>query len=533
MALKILRNNTEFRIESQEFITEWLPDTRANRKVMLVSLRLLCDANGKALYTHEELAAIVGSDKRQASSGHVELFRDGGLDFKNFILHQRKVNDEVVDALCSELKRDPLATVIALKERVNQNLKRSDISDVNIRTAMEQISVNQIRQPLLKQLSSGEAHYKEEYLLSEMMQHCQINPAVEMESVEAQGMSLSDPTAIRKLLTPNTEITEIDSPIKWVSFSMALYYHGVSLSVLGKWMKVHKTTILRWIISLAICLWPIVSGWLSKEVKAKLVYIDEKWIKIKGKWYYWFVVLDKETQLPILTSLLASRSKFSVRWLAVKLKQLGQVPSFIITDGLKSYQHFHGKVKRVLCLFHHQQGVTRWLKEHFSDKEQIEARKKEMKKLFQTNDKRTVKRRLSKLKEKQEQLQIQEWVKKTEQDLPQLLPSVGSHRIPKTNNAMERFFRAFNRFYKARNGFFSVISAKRELIFFLLMYLFIQQPTSGKAPLEAIMPEVREMPFYQLVNDPLAILIGSEKVNQKVKMADFQPNKALQTQIQT
>jgi hypothetical protein len=107
------------------------------------------------------------------------------------------------------------------------------------------------------------------------------------------------------------------------------------------------------------------------------------------------------------------------------------------------------------------------------------------------------------------------------QDLPQLLPSVGSSRIPKTNNALERFFRAFNRFYKARNGFFSIISAKRELIFFLLMYLFIQQPASGKAPLEAIMPEVRDMPFYQLVNYPLSILITSQKVNRRVKMADF------------
>jgi len=173
------------------------------------------------------------------------------------------------------------------------------------------------------------------------------------------------------------------------------------------------------------------------------------------------------------------------------------------------------------------------LKEHFSDKEEIEVRKKEMKKLFQTNDKRTVKRRLTKLKEKAQQLKIDEWVQKTEHQLPQLLPSVGSCRIPKTNNAMEHFFRAFNRFYKARNGFFSVRSAKRELLFFFLMYLFIQQPTSGKVPLEAIMPEVREMPFYQLVNDPLAILIGSEKVNKKVKMADFQPNKALQPQIQS
>jgi len=65
MALKVVRNDTEFRIESQEFITQWLPDTHANRKVILVCLRLLCDENGKALYTHEELAGIVCSDKRQ------------------------------------------------------------------------------------------------------------------------------------------------------------------------------------------------------------------------------------------------------------------------------------------------------------------------------------------------------------------------------------------------------------------------------------------------------------------------------------
>jgi len=59
------------------------------------------------------------------------------------------------------------------------------------------------------------------------------------------------------------------------------------------------------------------------------------------------------------------------------------------------------------------------------------------------------------------------------------------------------------------------------------MYLFIQKPTSGQAPLEAIMPEVRKMPFYQLVNDPLSRLIASKMVNKKVKIADFQCEKGL------
>ena len=119
-----------------------------------------------------------------------------------------------------------------------------------------------------------------------------------------------------------------------------------------------------------------------------------------------------------------------------------------------------------------------------------------MKRVFQTTDKRTVKRRLAKLKAMAFQLDISQWVEKTEAKLSSLLPTVGSRKFPSTTNAIERFFRAFNRFYKPRCGFFSPASAKKELIFFLLMYLFLVQPESGKAPIETIVPQASGMPFY-------------------------------------
>ena len=72
-----------------------------------------------------------------------------------------------------------------------------------------------------------------------------------------------------------------------------------------------------------------------------------------------------------------------------------------------------------------------------------------------------------------------------------------------------------------RCGFFSVVSAKRELILFLLMYMFVQQPDSGKAPIESIMPDVREMPLYKMINDPLGTVMGVDNVNKNVNMADF------------
>jgi len=525
MALSVVREDNRFQVKWQGNSTDWLPDTPSNRKALLVFLRWLRDDKGKRVFTFQELSLIVDSEKRQASSGHVEMFRECGCNFLKFLTRKRKVDSAVVEAVLQELRHTPLADLGALQERVNTQLGRSDLSSDNIKVALEQIPYQQIRGTLRKQLSAGKAHYHEKYLLEEMMSSmsCEalaVGRKAEIAMPETSGMQLSDPTSIRKLVTPDVPVSSIPSPLRWITFCMTLYFHGVPLSVLGRWFKVHKTTILRQIMGLALSLWPIVYEWIIDGVKGKAVYIDEKWLKICGKWHYWFVALDIQTGLPVVTSLLPTRSRWACRWIGVKLKRIGKLPKVIITDGLPSYHYLAEGVKHVLCHFHHQQGVTNWLKKHFHDKKEIAVRKRKMKKVLQTDDKRTVRRRLQKLKESAGELGISEWVGQTENNLPKLLPSVGSVVLPKTTNAIERFFRAFNRFYKLRCGFFSVISTKRELILFLLMYVFVQQPKNGKAPIESIMPEASRMPLYKMINDPLGAVMGVENVKENVKMAD-------------
>jgi len=146
------------------------------------------------------------------------------------------------------------------------------------------------------------------------------------------------------------------------------------------------------------------------------------------------------------------------------------------------------------------------LKKHFS-KGEIGERKKVMKEIFRTNDKRTVKRRLQQLEKIAAPLGISEWVKETKKNLSHLLKATGSRRIPKTSNAIERFFRAFNRFYKTKCGFFSTQSARRQIVLFLVVYLFTKGK-DGKAPIETIMPQAFAMPLYQIINDPFGHLFS-------------------------
>jgi transposase-like protein len=94
---------------------------------------------------------------------------------------------------------------------------------------------------------------------------------------------------------------------------------------------------LRWILGLALALWPQINQWLVTQVKLKRAYVDEKWIKIRQRWYYWFVVLDADTGLPVYQALLATRSAASVTWIVTELRRLRQLPRVFITDGLAAY----------------------------------------------------------------------------------------------------------------------------------------------------------------------------------------------------
>ncbi len=176
------------------------------------------------------------------------------------------------------------------------------------------------------------------------------------------------------------------------------------------------------------------------------------------------------------------------------------LPVAISTDGLpgdvSAIAAVFPAAKHLLCLFHHQQGVTRCVKRQFGETEQEQAKTatRQMKRVVQTHDPRTVTRRLDQLEKtaNEHHWNILEWITRTRKNVKHLVPALRSNTYPSTTNAIERFFRAFTQFYKTRCGFHSVRRAKREIIFFMVVYLFTIQAESGKAPIESILPEAKD-----------------------------------------
>src|SRR5215510_3298435 len=335
--LRVDVDGQRFRVQSARFSTQWLPDTPSNRHLTIVWLRLLRDAHDRPCFTLQELAPLVGSPNRQAASQHLEDFRQCGEDFRAFVLRKRKVDAIVVEAVLAELLHTPLAGPTDLVPRVQARLDRHDLSVVNIESALEQISCVPVLRVLRRQLETGHVQYQETWLLTELLESW-ARPTTPLAgwSVPSgdRGMRLADPTALAALVTPDVPLAQLPGALCWLTFLMTLFYWNVPLSVLGRWCGVHKTTILRWVVGLAVALWPLVHQGIAERVKAHRVYIDEKWLKIRGRWHYWFVVLDVPTELPVLAALLPSRSQWACRWLGRQLRRRKKVPQVLSTDGL-------------------------------------------------------------------------------------------------------------------------------------------------------------------------------------------------------
>ncbi len=369
-----------------------------------------------------------------------------------------------------------------------------------------------------------------------LLRHAEVASTAGLEAIheapEETIIQKRQAECVQALLTPQFPLSDIPAPVVQMVKAMTMYYAGASLSQLGRWLGGKaKSTIYRWVIGLALALWAVIQGWLWRRVPGRRLLVDEKWVKIRKKWHYLFCSLDQASGLPLFHALLPSRSKWACRLFLLKLRRLGKTPSAIITDGLKGYASAIAKVfpraRHLLCLFHHQQTVTRCVNTQFSDTdtEEANAANTQMKRVMQTHDARTVTRRLDRLEHTANEKswrKILEWCRRTRNNLRHLLPTVCSNTYPSTTNDIERFFRAFSRFYKMRCGFHSVTSAKREIIFFMVVYLFTIQAESGNAPIEKILPEANTMPFYHLLNYPFAVEMASQPPQhvKNVKLAE-------------
>ena len=516
-----------------------LPDTWSNRRGAMILLRGLHRRDGWPLVTYEHLAQELGyADRRNVHNFWAEFETCGG-DLAAFLQRRKKVDAEVV-ARCEDIwKAPPLWTCAQVLAEFRRRWPEqgAELSEQNMRTAGHQVGFLGVQQGLRRQLAEGEAHYKEPVLLETLFEMA--NASAQAQAAEALPV-LSLPEQL-ELLPPSgaeqepmaaptdASVTALEdtllqgevSPSQlaqlWegatgaMLLAFILYYHGLSLEVLGRFFGGHKTTGMRWLSPLAHVNWQGVVQ-QGKRFFSGTMAVDEKWIKIAGVWWYLFVAVDHVSGLPLHVALLPSNAKPYCELFLLQLKALGYHPKVIITDGWDAYVQAIVRVfphaQHLLCRFHALRAAFRRLRQQLPHGKARRRWADKLKGLFRTPSKRTVRRRLGKRQAEAHDSPAQAVVARLLAKLPQLLPAVGSTWRPTTSNAAERFLGAFARFYRAKGPFQSVGAAQKHVALFMLGYVFetfsaeAAAERQGRCPLQVAGYEVGAIPLFHLLHRP-------------------------------
>ncbi len=302
-----------------------------------------------------------------------------------------------------------------------------------------------------------------------------------------------------------------------VLLAFILYYHGLSLEVIGRFFGVHKTTVMRWLTPLAQVNWQAAIQH-GKRFFSGTVAIDEKWVKVAGVWWYLFAAVDHVSGFPLHVALLPSNAGPYCQAFLLQLKALGYQPTVIITDGwdayIKAIAAVFPQAQHLLCHFHALRAAFRRLRAQVPAGLLRQAVAAQLKSLFHTAGKRTVRRRLAKLFAQTDGNPAQAVVARLMAKLPKLLPAIGSTWRPTTSNAVERFFGAFDRFYQLKGPFQHEASAHKHVALFMLGYVFETASADaavarqGRCPLQVAGYEVDTIPLFHLLNRPNPARLG-------------------------
>jgi transposase-like protein len=293
-----------------------------------------------------------------------------------------------------------------------------------------------------------------------------------------------------------------EGPLGVMFLAFVLYTSGLSYATIGGWMGVDASTVCRWLEPFANL------GWLwVQQQRASFsgqVAVDEKEIKIAGKTWYLFVAVDCVTRFPLHIAFYPSNNGDYCLTFLLELKQKGYRPYVIVTDGWDAYieaiKTAFPNARHLLCRFHLIRSVFRRMKKiKFFDAEISTL----LCHLFHSDDPRTVRRRVAKLKEKLAELHKGWVLEGLLAKLEQVMPAVGNPtRWPSTSNAAEWFFRDYDRFYRLKGPFQDDKSAYKLTGLFVLGYVFRRGLDGQACPLERSQTDVSLIPCYHLINRP-------------------------------
>ena len=426
-------------------------DHTANRKVLGVLGREIRWADtGTPVFTFQRLADQLDyADRRNVQNFHRE-FTACDNDVQSFVTRKATKHDRLFPLIEAAMLETPLLSPHQQYLSFCEAHPTESLSEETFRKYANEIDGVKIVKRMQQMVRPGTdtldmSRYLTEVLTYDRLSHAkkkeivEVFPAIENVSCPSSttGVTLTHPTVRKKLLV------------------VVLFACNVSQEVLGLLMGVSKPSIHYWIAGLCSedFEWQMlreITCWSGQ------VSFDEKWVKIKGEWYFVLCAVDSVSGFPLLMALYPTLDTVSWTLFFKRFRALYGRPSLIQSDGsqpLAAAREFvFAGVRWQLCKFHKLKNLIKRLRQHMADAHEFTRCVQLAKRIF-TNASVSSRKYAAKTLQKVAGQEVNVY-------LTEHILSPWRHlTLSLTNNAAERFNRKIEKCFSGRYGIPSPESA--------------------------------------------------------------------------
>jgi transposase-like protein len=340
---------------------------KANRKVLGVLGREVKDGHtGKPVLTFQQLAAQLGyGDRRDVQNFHREL-RQSDFDVQDFVSRKATKHDRLFPVIEAAILETPLLSPHQQYLSFCEAHPTESVSEETFRKYANAIDGLKIVRRVQHLVRPGTATLDCSRYLSEVLVCDRLSPAKKKEIVTVfpEAENGSCPPAVKPVDLPR-------STVQKKLLVVILFACNVSQELLGLLMGVSKTSIHYWIAGLCTeeFEWQMlreITCWSGK------VSFDEKWVKIKGEWYFVLCAVDSVSGFPLLLALYPTLDTVSWTLFFKRFRALYGRPTLIQCDGSHALaaarEIVFAGVRYQLCKFHKLKNLMKRLRQHVSDR---------------------------------------------------------------------------------------------------------------------------------------------------------------------
>jgi transposase-like protein len=240
------------------------------------------------------------------------------------------------------------------------------LSEATFREYVKDIDGGKILQRVRQMASKTELSLDVQRYLQEILDLKEMSAVKRKEIVEVLPAGATSPSEART--APGVDFTPATVPRKLLV--VLLYVYNVPQEVLALLFGVGKTSIHTWIY--AVC-GEDVEWQILQEIVcwSGQVSFDEKWVKIKGQWYFVLCAVDSVSGFPLLIDLYPTLDTVSWTPFFTRFHALYGRPTLIQSDGSRSLAAARVKVfagvRYQLCTFHKLRNLMKRLRQHIHD----------------------------------------------------------------------------------------------------------------------------------------------------------------------